>query len=90
MKKNSKKAKLLRISQRIRFGGLRSQIFTFTIIMAVTPPYDGMRDKVEKRLKGNRALTEIGLWEEDSISPSTLVCVAIESIFRIYTLHNQP
>ena len=36
--KKCEKAKLLRISTRIRFGGLRRQILTFTIKMVVTSP----------------------------------------------------
>ena len=36
--------------------------------------------------KGNRALAEVGLGEEDSISPSALIVAAIESKFGICIL----
>ena len=38
--------------------------------------------------KGHRALAEVGLGEEDSISPSALIWAAIEGTFGIYTICN--
>ena len=38
-------------------------------------------------LKGHPPRTDLRYGEEDSISPSTLICATIKSKLRIYTLH---